>query len=408
MSQSNHAIVRLLTVVLPLSVNQIIAWGTIYFSFSLFIEPIHRDLDWSHSAIAGGVSFALGVAAAAQLFIGRVIDRWGAHGVMCIGASLGAAAMIFLSVNASLVGFYIAWGALGLTIALCFFEPAFAVLLDELPAEFERAVSTLVLLSGLSSALFLPLAQWLIQRSGWRDALFVFGVFNLFSAALSFVLFHVRKRRPTNNADVAAVTIDWHRNAPARIASTEFMRLRFWCLAVAFALNTGAVTTLVIHLLGILSASGFTATSALVAIAMIGPTQILGRLVHTFLAGRSSFRSITFAAFVAFFVGLVCLQLSIPSGWLIWLAVVLMGMGSGMMTTMRGTIVALLFGRRDYARVSNIVAAPGSLARAIAPLAASLLVTTSLGYRGLGWIVCAIATLALASITYSLIAYQDE
>lgn len=179
-------------------------------------------------------------------------------------------------------------------------------------------------------------------------------------------------------------------------------------MAIAFALNTGVVTTLVIHLLSILAAGGFTVTAALMAIAMIGPTQIFGRLVQAFVAGRSSFRAITVIAFFAFLVGLIFLQLSVASGWLIWVAILLVGMGSGMMTILRGTIVALLFGRHDYARLPNIIAAPSSLARAIAPLGASMIVATSIGYRGLGRIVCAIAFCALASISYSLIAYQDE
>ena len=437
---SQKSIVKLLLVVLPLSVNQIIAWGTIYFSFSLFIDPMQRDLQWSRNFIAGGISLALLVSAVVQLFVGRFIDRYGAHFLMSIGALLGAAALLFLSVNTSLVGYYVAWTALGFTIALCFFEPAFKVLLDELPVHFEQAVSMLVLLSGLSSALFLPLAHRMIQQSGWRDALLMFGVLNLVSAAISWLLFCRRRRRYGRNDDEACAapvasststspsispSITTPRTAAPSPSSTAalhmqypqaatpplvdgFKQWRFWCVAFAFALNTGVVTTLVIHLLGILGASGFTARSALVAIAMIGPTQIFGRLVQTFFAGRSSFRLITVVAFFAFLVGLLCLQVSVPSGWLIWIAILLVGMGSGMMTILRGTIVALLFGQRDYARLSNLVAAPSSVARAIAPLGASMIAATTIGYRGLGWIVCVIAACALAFISYSLIAYQNE
>ena len=394
-------------VVLPLGVNQIIAWGTIYFSFALFIEPMRHELHWSPNAIACGIGLALGVAAGLQLVAGRVINYWGAHVVMCLGALLGAAALIFLSVNTSLVGFYIAWVMLDLTITCCFFEPAFAVLLDEIPAQFERAVSALVLLSGLSSAIFLPLAQWLIQQSGWRETLFLFGVLNLFSALISFVLIGGRTGRL---ADAGAADAPSNREQPTTSIATpdqRFSQPRFWCLALAFAFNTGVVTTLVIHLLGILVAGGFTETAAMVAIAMIGPTQIAGRLLQIFLAGRLAVRAMTMTAFAIFLIGLVCLQLSTPSSWLIWLSVLLLGTSSGMMTTMRGTIVALLFGRRDYARLASIVAAPGSLARAIAPLGASLIVTTTVGYRGLGWIICAIAAGALASMSYSLRADQD-
>src|SRR4051812_28904126 len=113
MTAFENAALRLLQAVIPLAFIQIIAWGTIYFSFTLFIEPMHQDLHWSQSVIAGGISVGLAVSGGVQLVVGRLIEWLGAHAVMCIGALLGAASMALLSVNYSIAGYYIAWTGLG-------------------------------------------------------------------------------------------------------------------------------------------------------------------------------------------------------------------------------------------------------------------------------------------------------
>lgn len=399
---------RLFSAVLPLAVIQIISWGTIYFSFPLFIDPLHLSLGWSRTAISGGISIGLGTAAVIQFFFGKLIDRFGAHRVMCVGALNGAVAMLMLSANDSLLGYYLAWAILGTSIAMCFFEPAFAALLEQVPDQFERSVSILVLLSGFSSAVFLPLSHWTISKFGWRETLFIFFVFNLLSAVISFVLLKTGQRRSHEEQRGRAKKNHSKKLGLPGINARTLMESRFWCLAISFALNTLIVTTLVIHLLGFLLEKQFSQVAALAAISMIGPAQIGGRLAQTFLSEYVSRRLVAIFAFSSFFGGVLILQFVHPDDWSLWVAITLIGIGSGMMTTLRGTIVASIFEENTYARVSGLIAAPSSLARAIAPLGASFIAGTMLGYGGLGWIICTTTALALGTISYSLIAYNYE
>lgn len=401
---------RLFSAVLPLAVIQIISWGTIYFSFPLFIDPLHLSLGWSRTAISGGISIGLGTAAVIQFFFGRLIDRFGAHRVMCVGALNGAVAMLMLSANDSLFGYYLAWAILGTSIAMCFFEPAFAALLEQVPDQFERSVSILVLLSGFSSAVFLPLSHWTISKFGWRETLFFFFVFNLLSAIISFALLKTGQGRSyEEQCERKKKNESRSRNAGLLgINARTFLEPRFVCLAISFALNTLIVTTLVIHLLGFLLEKQFSQVAALAAISLIGPAQIGGRLAQTFLSEYVSRRLVAIFAFSAFFSGVLLLQFIHPEEWSLWVAITLIGVGSGMMTTLRGTIVASIFQENTYARVSGLIAAPSSLARAVAPLGASFIAGTMLGYGGLGWIICTTTALALGAISYSLVAYNYE
>ncbi|MCA0452191.1 MAG: hypothetical protein LCH62_20810, partial [Proteobacteria bacterium] len=58
------------------------------------------------------------------------------------------------------------------------------------------------------------------------------------------------------------------------------------------------------------------------------------------------------------------------------------GIGNGLMTIVRGTIVPELFGPRDYATVNGALALPFNLSRALAPGIAAALWRISGGYDG--------------------------
>lgn len=154
--------------VVPLAVMQIIVWGSIYISFSLFIEPIHRDLNWPRNAITGAMTVGLLTCAGVQLALGRIIECLGAYPTIAVGAAGTAAPMCMASFSYAVPHYYCAWIVLGVSMALCFFEPAFAALMERMPEEFEGNVNALLLISGATSAIFVPLTHALIEEIGWR------------------------------------------------------------------------------------------------------------------------------------------------------------------------------------------------------------------------------------------------
>ena len=395
--------ISLLGAVLPLAFIQIVAWGTVYFSFPLFLDAIRNDLSCSRNQIAAGMTLGLTVAALIQLRIGRLVERWGPTTVIGAGCMLGAAAMCWLSITGSLAGYYLGWAALGATMALAFFEPAFAALLEQAPRQFELAVALLVMLSGLAGAVFLPITHWLIDGYGWRSAMLVFAFCICAAGALALTLSlcwrEVRRQPPQ---DVPRL------DEPRGTAVADPREPRFWALALGFAVNSCVVTALVIHLFGLLVERGVANRVALYVTAAIGPAQILGRLAQMLLARRLGQPAATYAAFAALLAGLLVLQCSRADEALLWCAVLCVGAGSGMITTLRGTLIAVLFRRELYARAAGMVATPGSLFRAAAPLGASAVVSGLAGYAALGWIMAGLAAISLSLMVYSLRAYRHD
>jgi cyanate permease len=394
---------RLLAPVLPLALIQIVAWGTVYFSFPLFLDAIRSDLGCSRNQIAAGMTLGLTVAALIQLGSGRLIERWGPTTVIGAGCMLGATAMSWLSITDSLAGYYLGWAVLGATMALAFFEPAFAALLKQAPGQFELAVALLVMLSGLAGAVFLPITHWLIDGYGWRSAMRVFAFCLCVAGALALTLslcWRETRRQPPRDGPGL--------DAPRGSAAADPKEPRFWALALGFALNSCVVTALVIHLFGLLIERGVANRAALYVTAAIGPAQILGRLAHMLLARRLGHCEAAYAAFAALLAGLFALQFCRSDAALLWCAVLCVGAGSGMITTLRGTLIAALFRPELYARAAGMVATPGSLLRAAAPLGASAVVSGMAGYAALGWIMVGLAAISLTLMVYSLRAYRHD
>src|SRR3546814_16627349 len=68
-------------------------WGTVYYTFTLFINPMTLDLGWSSAEISMALSVSLVVAAVTAIPTGRRLDRHGARAPMILGA-FGSAVLL--------------------------------------------------------------------------------------------------------------------------------------------------------------------------------------------------------------------------------------------------------------------------------------------------------------------------
>jgi MFS family permease len=144
--------------------------------FSVFIGPIGEDLGVSATAIALAYMIATLVAATGLPFMGRLIDRFGPRRVvLVVAALLGPACIGFGAVSGLL------WLALGFAALRYLGQGSLTLNCSNLVAQwFERrrgfAFSLMALGFAASMAVHPPLAQWLIDTVGWRQAWVWLGV----------------------------------------------------------------------------------------------------------------------------------------------------------------------------------------------------------------------------------------
>src|SRR5579875_1806799 len=80
---------------LAISFTEMVSWGVLYYSFTVFLKPMQASLGWSTATLTGAFSLALLCSAGAALFVGRWLDRHGTRLLMTLGAC--AASLLILA-----------------------------------------------------------------------------------------------------------------------------------------------------------------------------------------------------------------------------------------------------------------------------------------------------------------------
>jgi len=191
---------------------------------------------------------------------------------------------------------------------------------------------------------------------------------------------------------------DAHPTAPGA-AGGQARRGAFAWLAAAFALAAFLSSAISAHLVVLLAAGGLAARDAVLVGALIGPMQVAGRVVEFAFSSRLSALRIGTLAFTLLGVAMIVLWL-VRGAWPIAFAFALLyGWSNGVMTIVRGTVPAALFGARDYGALLGRLAQPQFILKAFAPVAVTLLFALDESRR------VALYTLAVGGIA-ALAAYR--
>lgn len=375
-----------------LSATSIVSWGTTYYAFGVMLTPMQKDLGWSLGLLTGAYSMALGIAALVLVPTGAWIDRAGGRIPMTLGSLLAAAMFALLGINDSLVGFYLIWAGLGLVMATTFYEAAFAVIEMGFGDLYKKGIIVLTFAGGLASTVFIPITQWLVNDYGWRGAAFGLALANLIVCVPLHWQLPARAARGVARHAAA-------QGASAAVAIHRALRsLDFWTLVTAFTAMALIFGSLGVHLIPLLGAKGFSTGEVVLIASLIGPMQVAGRLAQFGLGDALDVRRLSRIVFAMMPVAIAILLLAPAQSLFIAFFVVFYGVCLGIVTILRGTAMPELFGRENYAVLSNLLSAPSVAARAIAPFLASLLVTAFATYQALEWALLASAIVSFGAM----------
>ena len=259
--------------------------------FSVFITPISLDLGISRTALSSAYAGATLAAAFGLPYVGRLVDRFGVRRVaLVVALAFGSACIAFGHVGNLL--------ALTLGFAALRFLGQGSLMLSSanLVAQwFSRqrgfALSLMALGFSASIAAHPPLAQWLIDQVGWREAWLWLG---LMTWALLLPLFFVLVQNkpedlglvPDGRAAAGGEAALAHA-ARADVGLTVRQAVRtpaFWIIALSFATFSMLVTGLFFHQVAIFDDRGISPQAAarlfpISALTMVLAMPIFGRLL---------------------------------------------------------------------------------------------------------------------------------
>ncbi len=363
----NAVSARAKAIVAALAITQTVGYGSLYYSFAVFLAPVAADLHASRTLVTGAFTTAVLAAAVLAIPVGRWLDRRGSRALMTGGSVAGSLLLVAFAHVDTVVGLYAVWAGIGAVGATVFYEPAFATVIAWTPpARRAQALLAVTVVAGFASSIFLPLTAALVEHHGWRStALVLAGV----HAVITIPLHALVLRRPPQ-AGPAQASPDSHRRETIRAVVRE---RRFWLLAVAFTAQAVAISTMSIHLIGILTEAGHAAAFAATITGGLGVLSVTGRLVVTGLTRVLSPASVTAGVFAfqsAAALALIVIAASTPGAIV---GVLCFGIGFGVSTIARPALVTGMFGTSAYATIAGMIAAPVTLATALAPLTGAAL-----------------------------------
>ena len=380
--------------VAALGVTQVVSWGSLYYAFAVVMSSVQAELGASAPATVGAYSVALLVSGLVAAPVGRHIDRHGARTAMTAG-SIGAALLLAaFSQVTSTAALYAVWAALGLVMGLTLYEPAFASLALVFRADLRKAITVLTLAGGFASTVFWPLTQWLATSLGWRDAVLALAAINLALCVPLHALYLPAKGRP---ADAPAGAAD---DAAGRAKLVADPRFRW--LVVTFTLNMLAFAAVGLHLLAMLREQGFDPATAALLAALVGPMQVAGRIAEFTFAHRVNSAKVGEIALFALPVSLAVLAFAGGSAWAVVAFAVLYGASNGVMTIVRGTVPAEIWGREGYGGLTGLMATPVLLARAVGPFAAAGVLALAGEYRAVTLALVAVGVMSWAAFAMAV------
>ena len=359
-----------------LGVAQIVSWGTLYYAFPLLAVPMEAELHLSKPELYGAATFGFLVGGLAAYPVGAAIDLGHGRTIMTSGSAFAAILLLAWSRVVGLPSLYAIFAGIGITQAMTLYEPAFAVVARR-ATDARAAITALTLWGGFASTVFVPLVQWLIDALGWRGALVVLASLNVvICVPLHLLIIGVARRA----ASVSVAAIRGRDPGERAIVRAALRNPVFVGLTVAFTLYYGAFAALTYHLYPMLLERGFTEAAVVAAIALVGPAQVGGRVLVWWLAHHRPIRLIGMATVAALPASLLVLIFSPSSFGSIAVFAIVYGAANGVMTIVRGLAIPEMVTKRSYGELNGLLALPGAVARALAPVAAAALWSMDASY----------------------------
>ncbi|MGH1483363.1 MAG: MFS transporter [Geminicoccales bacterium] len=261
--------------------------------FSVFILPLSTDLGLDQTEISFAYAIATLAAAFGLPYIGRLIDRYGMRQVVLVTTVLlGFAAIGFGQVQ-NLIMLGLLFGALRFLGQGTMMLSSSNLVAQWFSAKRGFAASLVALGFSASVALHPPLAQWLIDQVGWREAWFWLGILT-WIIYLPLVYFLVQNKPEDIGLlpDGVKVTDENDQTKPSDadlgLTSSEALRTSaFWITALSLSSFSMLVTALFFYQVSIFQTQGLSEQIAtrvfpISAMTMVCCMPIFGRLLDRY------------------------------------------------------------------------------------------------------------------------------
>jgi len=389
-----------------------IAAGTFFYGFSAIFDSLADEFGWSHAAISFGFSMRAEVGGIFAPVVGYMVDRMGPRKLLFAGVITVGLGYLWISRINTLWEFYGAVIVIALGMAACGGLVGQVAIANWFERKRGRAMAFLTVGAGASGIMVTVLA-WLISLYGWRSALVILAVVTW---AVGIPAAMLVRRRPEDYGlapdgepapAVAPVAAPAAADGPPPPPVAEGMTVRealrsraFWFLSLAFAFSWFGTTAIVVHQIPALTATGFSAESAALAVTLTILISLSGRLGFGWLADFRDKRLVLAGAFALQTLGML-LFAAVHVWWHLIPFLLLYAPGYGGNISVRPALQAEYFGRRALGSIMGLTFFITSLGNVLGPVFVGWMYDVMDSYR-LAFVITAVVSLAAIPLVLSM------
>ncbi len=343
---------------------------------SVFIDPIISELGWSRTLVSSLYTAGSLTAGVAVIFVGRLLDRYGARiMLLAVGVLFGLAALWMSTVDHP-VKLYFGFAALR-TLG----QGSLGLISTTLVALwFVRLRGRAMAIGGMGDAIgmatFPIMAHALISNTGWRNAWVVLALV-IWVVMVPIVL--LVRRSPESVGllpdgkpaqQLKEQTVDARASTAQEVdfSLSEALHTRaFWLLLFANSALPLIATGLAFHQISLLTSKGMQPDVAAAVFSIMGPLQLLGTFIAGFMADRFPNRYLLVVGQVLLGMAMLWTFL-ITSAWQAFTYGAILGLSIGFLMTVTAVIWPNYYGRLHLGSIRGVSMAGTVAFAALGPL----------------------------------------
>jgi MFS family permease len=374
-------------VLAALFVVAIFSYGLAFYGLGFYLRELRLEHGWSLRAVtAFTLSFQL-CATMLGFWVGVRVERHGPRGVFVLGAlALGSSVFVIgqsmnlASVGAAYLLLAVGWACLNVT-------PISATVFAWYPERASGPLSLTLTGGSVGGLLIVPALTMLSARLGFATALTIVGGVTV-ALLLPLAAFVIKRPAVRNHA-----SIDQQSRPSGRVIVLR--QARFWVLLATVFLGLTAQGGFLVHQFNLI-ASSLNASAAASIVAGTAVASVVGRLSFGALTTRRDFRPAA-ASFLALqTLGFALLAVAAPSQSTLTIASAAVGLGVGVLVTTPALMTRAAFPHITFGVAFPMVAMAQQLGIAAGPVVTTLVHDRFGGYAGALAVLSGVAGVAFA------------
>lgn len=363
---------------------------------TVFDEALLTEFEWSVGELKIRDSITFFGAAALIILSGAAVDRFGFKAPLILGLATLACAYLGYSFVQTLPQIYGIHVLIAIVLACAGNMVAVIAAVSTMPERRGLAVGMTVAGSSVGGIILPPLASWLNESFGWREAMRIEALIPI--AVLVIVALMLKNRVPAKKTEKAEAASDG-------VSYTEAIRCsQFYFLALAGGFCFYSAIAFFAHLFLYMRTLEFSAQSASLGLSLFSLSALVVKLASGWVADKVGPFILLRLHMAAMLTGLLG-ALFLPD--LIWLFIVVTGLGWGGLHTLLNFSFIAIFGLRAAGKINATASIVQSAGAGIGAAATGFL----FDYRGdysLAFLVVALLVGASLVLSFGVRPLHDQ